>query len=124
MQLERAVGRNPIDRREDPAFPADIESLPRIIEVKAFATNSRGYDLSLETRQVMAARHDPDFYVYVVENTRQGDPTLFTLKVLSGERLRQLLAAAREVRYFSVPWPPEDYDSTPGFESLVAQEEP
>ena len=44
MNLERAAGRNPIDRRYEAAFPADIESQPRLIEVKAAGGNQRGSD--------------------------------------------------------------------------------
>jgi hypothetical protein len=36
--------------------PADIESPPRLIEVKAFGKSNRGFDLWLETRQVDEAR--------------------------------------------------------------------
>jgi hypothetical protein len=45
----------------------------------------------LETRQVEEARNNPNFYVYVVENVRQGSPEEFTLKILGGDRLARLL---------------------------------
>jgi Domain of unknown function (DUF3883) len=112
LALERAQGRDPVDTRYRGA-PADIESPPRLIEVKAFGKSNRGYDLWLETRQVEAARDNPHFYVYVVENVRQGDPAHFSLKVLGGERLTRLLARAKEQRYYTVPWPVADYDSAP-----------
>lgn len=112
MDLERRAGREPSDTRYRGA-PADISSPPRLIEVKAFGTTNRGYDLWLEVRQVEEARRNPNFYVYVVENVRQGDPALFTLKVLGGELLARLLGRAKEQRYFSVPWPAADYDSAP-----------
>ena len=95
MDLERAVGRQPHDTRYKGAA-ADIESPPRVIEVKAFGNFNRGYDLWLETRQVNEARKNPNFYVYVVENVRQGDPALFTLRVLGGARLRHLLTRAKD----------------------------
>lgn len=98
MDLERAAGRQPRGTRYVGA-PADIESPPRLIEVKSFGTSNRGYDLWLEVRQVEEAKANPDFYVYVVENVRQGDPTQFTLRVLGGDRLRRLLERAREQRY-------------------------
>jgi hypothetical protein len=119
MQLERAAGREPIDRRYDAAFPADIESPPRTIEVKAIGTSTRGWFLPVEVKQFDAAQRDPHFYVYVVENTRQGDPTLFSLKVLGGKQLHQLLARAKERRYYEVPWPVGHYDKTPGIEALA-----
>ena len=110
LELERAAGRTPRDTRHAGA-PADIESPPRVIEVKAFGTTNRGFDLWLETRQVDEARSNPDFHLYVVENVRRGDPTHFTLKVLGGERLARLLERAREKRYYEVPWPVADYDT-------------
>jgi hypothetical protein len=112
IQMEAATGRHPRDTRYRGA-PADIESPPRLIEVKAFGRSTRGYDLLLEPRQVEEARENPDFYVYVVENIRQGDPSDFTLRVLAGDRLQRLLTHAKEYRYFGVPWPVADYDSCP-----------
>lgn len=92
---------------------ADISSPPRTIEVKAFGKSNRGYDLWLETRQLEEGLGNPHFYIYVVENVRQGDPALFTLRVLGGERLARLLAGAKEQHYFTVPWPVADYDGCP-----------
>jgi Protein NO VEIN, C-terminal len=112
MQLERDAGREPRDTRYRGA-PADIESAPRMIEVKAFGKSNRGNDLWLETRQVDEAHENPDFYVYVVENVAQGDLAGFKLKVLGGERLARLLERAKEQRYYTVPWPVADYDSAP-----------
>jgi hypothetical protein len=51
MELEQAAGREPRDTRYAGA-PADIESPPRLIEVKAFGKSNRGFDLWFETRQV------------------------------------------------------------------------
>jgi hypothetical protein len=99
----------------------DVEGLPRtsrvlgrVIEVKAFGSSNRGYDLWLEVRQLEEARRNPDFFVYVVENVRQGDPTKFTLKTLGGDRLKSLLDRAKEQRYYTVPWPIADYDLPSG----------
>jgi hypothetical protein len=47
MGLEHAAGRWPRDTRCEGA-PADIESLPRLIELKSFGTSNLGYDLWLE----------------------------------------------------------------------------
>jgi hypothetical protein len=112
IDLELAAGRSPRDTRFKGA-PADIESPPRLIEVKAFGKSNRGYDLWLETRQVDEARSNRNFYLYVVENVRQGDPELFTLKVIGGDRLAKLLMRAKEQRYYTVPWPVADYDTCP-----------
>jgi hypothetical protein len=113
MGLERRAGRDPRDTRHDAQNPADLISPPRVIEVKAFGASARGNDLSLETNQVDEARGNPNFFLYVVEDVRQGDPDRFTLKVLGGTRLRRLLDRAKEQRYFSVPWPVADYESSP-----------
>jgi hypothetical protein len=112
MELERAAGRDPRDTRHKGA-PADIESPPRVIEVKAFGTTTRGYDLPLEVRQMDEAKRNPNFYLYVVENVKQGDPDEFTLRVLGGERLQHLLQRAKEYRGYYVPWPVADYDAGP-----------
>jgi hypothetical protein len=112
MELERAEGREPCDTRYS-GGEADIVSPPRLIEVKAFGRSNRGYGLWLEIPQVEAARRNSNFYVYVVENVRQGDPSLFTLKVLDADRLRHLLERAKERRYYEVPWPVADYETCP-----------
>jgi len=112
MDLEREAGREPVDTRFARG-PADIVSPPRVIEVKAFGKSNRGYDLWLETRQLEEARKNPNFYLYVVENVRQGDPAMFTLRVLGGERLSVLLGRAKEQHYYTVPWPVAHYDACP-----------
>ena len=119
LDLERQAGRTPVDRRYDKAYAADIESLPRVIEVKAVGGSQRGWFLPLEAPQVNEARSNLDFYVYIVDNVRQGDPTKFGLKVLGGERLTRLLEKAKERRYFEVPVPVAEYDDAPGREALA-----
>jgi Domain of unknown function (DUF3883) len=114
IEREREAGREPIDTRYA-GKSADLESPPRLIEVKAAGKPSIRGDgfLWLETRQVEAARDNPDFYVYLVENVRQGDPALFTMRIFGGEQLHRLLKRAREKRYFEVPLPVREYDSAP-----------
>jgi hypothetical protein len=112
MDLERAAGREPRDVRYTRAA-ADIASPPRVIEVKAIGKTARGFDLPLELPQLAAARDDPNFYLYVVDNVRQGDPALFHLRVLGGERLQRMLLRVKEQRYYSMPWPVAEYDSCP-----------
>jgi hypothetical protein len=112
LEYERGQGREAQDVRYSGAA-GDVQSDGRVIEVKAFGRSNRGYGLWLEERQVREARTNPDFYVYVVENIRQGNPSAFTLRVLGGERLRRLLERAKERRYFEVPWPVADYDLPP-----------
>lgn len=91
MQCEREAGRVPSDTRYV-GKPADVESPPRLIEVKAVGKPSGRSDgfLWLETRQVEAARDNADFYVYLVENVRQGDPASFTLRVFGGAQLQRV----------------------------------
>jgi hypothetical protein len=83
------------------------------LRLRRFGKSNRGFDLWLETRQVQEARTNPNFYVYVVENVRQGDSSLFTLRILGGEHLLRLLMRAKEQHYFAMPWPVADYDSCP-----------
>lgn len=114
IEREREAGREPVDVRYT-GRPADIESPPRQIEVKAAGKPSIRSDgfLWLETSQVDAARGNPSFYIYLVENVRQGDPSRFTLRVLGGEQLQRLLARVRERHYFELPLPVAEYDSIP-----------
>jgi hypothetical protein len=74
------------------------------------ARTARGEFLWLETRQVDEARENPNFYLYVVENVRQGDPEHFRLKIYGGEQLQRLLLKAKERRYYEVPVPVAEYD--------------
>jgi hypothetical protein len=113
MEFERRAGREPVDRRYEREFPGDLESPPRIIEIKASAGSYRGWFLPLEPVQLEHARDDPSFFLYVVENVGQGDPANFTLRILSGEHLRALTTRATERRYFEMSWPTADYDMTP-----------
>jgi hypothetical protein len=69
MGLERAAGREPVDRRYEAAFAADIESLPRIIEVKAVGGSQRGWFLPLEVPQVNEARANPRTSTYISSTT-------------------------------------------------------
>jgi hypothetical protein len=65
---------------------ADVKIDDRIIEVKAYGRSARGQDLWLEARQVAEAESHPDFWVYVVDTVRQGDPVEYCLRLLGGER--------------------------------------
>jgi hypothetical protein len=112
VALERAHGRQPRDVRFTRS-PVDIESPPRLIEVKAVGASARGYELPFEVTQYKAALGNPDFYLYVVDNVRQGDPGQFQLRVLGGDRLQGMLARAKEFRAYTVPWPSADYDRAP-----------
>lgn len=113
MERERAAGREPIDRRHSAAYPGDIESGDRIIEVKAFGAVARGSFLWLEAVQVEEARRNAAFWVYIVDNVRQGDPAKFGIRALGGEQLARVIAKAREKRYFEVPLPVGEYDRAP-----------
>jgi hypothetical protein len=118
LLLERRAGRSPVDRRQERTFPADIESPPRIIEVKAVGGDARGADLPLEVAQVERGRTDPNFYLYLVDRVAQGDPAKFRLKVFGGEQLARLLARARERRFYELPVPVAEFDEAPGSEAL------
>jgi hypothetical protein len=118
IELERQAGRPASDRRSVRDVPGDIESPPRIIEVKAVGGDARGADLPLEVAQVKRARTDPNFYLYLVDRIAQGNPADFRLKVFGGEQLTRLLARARERRFFELPVPVVEFDSAPGVEGL------
>jgi len=92
----------------------DVAGEVRTIEIKAYGQSARGQDLWLETRQVDEARTNPEFWLYIVENVRQGDPARFRLIEIGGEDLLQLLQRAVERRYFTVPWPVAVYDALVG----------
>lgn len=109
-ELERTAGRSPTDMRATTSA-VDIVSPPRAIEVKAYGRFARGEELFIEVVQFDEAERNPHFYLYVVENVRQGDPEHFELKVLAGQDLRNLLDRAKEHRYFTVPWPVAHYDA-------------
>ena len=113
LGLERAAGRSPADRHKEKAFGADIDSPPRVIEVKSSVGSYRNWPLPLAGPQVKRGLSDPNFYVYVVENVGQGDPAKFSLKVLHGDRLRSMLERAVPQTSHAVPWPVANYDTTP-----------
>jgi hypothetical protein len=119
MDLERAAGRVPSDKRSDTRYPADIDSPPRVIEVKAVGADARGQDLPLEVAQVERARIDPNFYLYLVDRIAQGNPASFRLKVFAGERLARLITRVREQRYFELPVPVAEFDEAPGKDALT-----
>lgn len=118
IELERLAGREAHDRRSLRGFPGDIESPPRVIEVKAVGGDARGADLPLEVTQVERGRVDPNFYLYLIDRVAQGNPAQFRLKVFGGEQLARLLARARERRFYELPVPVAEFDAAPGPEAL------
>lgn len=114
MQYEMAQGRTPVDTRRTKGAPADIASSGRLIEVKSTATSFRGWYLSLQPGQLKLARSDASFHVYVVEGIGSGDdPGAITLRILTGAALRSMVAKARAVVSYEVPWPTALYDASP-----------
>lgn len=118
IEQERQAGREAHDRRSLRSFPGDIDSPPRIIEVKAVGGDARGADLPLEVTQVERGRDDPNFYLYLVDRIAQGNPGHFRLKIFGGEQLARLLARARERRFYELPVPVAEFDAAPGQEAL------
>lgn len=113
MELERAAGRQPRDTRHERGAPADIDSPPRLIEVKAYGGSARGSLLWREGAQVRTARQLPDrFHLDVVDHLRPGRAGMH-LHDLHGARLARLLERASEHRHFEVTWPVADYDAGP-----------
>ncbi|WP_406840929.1 DUF3883 domain-containing protein [Streptomyces sp. AHU1] len=102
MALERAAGRDPKDVRVS-GLPYDVESLPRLIEVKAFSRTARSEALPLEHRQVEAARANPEhYYVYVVDNLASAEEAEVGVRILHGEALLAMIERTRpQITY----WP-------------------
>ncbi|SNT49652.1 hypothetical protein SAMN05421812_107234 [Asanoa hainanensis] len=113
LRWEADHGRPAEDTRGTGA-PADVASSGRTIEVKACGASARGQDLWLESRQRAEADTNPDFWIYIVENVRQGDPAHFRLLQIGGEDLKRLVRRAVERQYFTVPWPVAEYDALIG----------
>nr|WSY53574.1 DUF3883 domain-containing protein [Streptomyces sp. NBC_00886] len=102
MALERAAGRDPRDVHTS-GLPHDVESLPRLIEVKAFSRSARSATLPLERRQVDAAMADPEhYYLYVVDNLAGVDGAGVGVRILHGEVLRTMIERSQpQITY----WP-------------------
>lgn len=111
IQHEQAAGRVAHDVRGTGAA-GDVSSVGRMIEIKAYGKSARGTFLWLESRQYEAARADPNFWVYVVDNVAQGDPKKFGLIKLGRERLAPLVCRAKEQRTYVLPFPVALYDET------------
>jgi hypothetical protein len=111
IEFEKQQGRMATDTRR--IGPTDIDSPPFKIEVKAFGVSTRGQDLPFETPQLVEAQSNPNFRLYIVENVRQGDPALFTLRVIEGTLLAEIVKRARERRCYELPLPTADYDKSP-----------
>ncbi|MDX6254087.1 MAG: hypothetical protein QOJ11_421 [Frankiales bacterium] len=109
LKWEAAQGREASDTRGQGAA-ADLISGDRVIEVKAYGLSARGADLWLEVRQVEEAKANKNFWLYLVENVRQGDPSMFRHVELGGDVLAQLVSRAVPRHYFTVPFPVATYD--------------
>ncbi|MEU6066789.1 MULTISPECIES: DUF3883 domain-containing protein [Streptomyces] len=102
MALERAAGRDPKDVRTS-GLPYDVDSPPRMIEVKAFSRSARSEALPLEQRQVTAAKAAPEhYYLYVVDNLAGLDGAAVAVRVLHGEALLAMIERSKpQITY----WP-------------------
>jgi hypothetical protein len=88
LNWEAAHGRPSHDTRGTGAA-GDVAGVHRTIEVKAYGGFARGEDLWLEPRQVSEGRQNPNFWLYVVENIRQGDPARFRCCRSEARRFRR-----------------------------------
>ncbi|MET9555140.1 DUF3883 domain-containing protein [Streptomyces sp. NPDC006645] len=102
MALERAAGREPKDVRTS-GLPYDVESPPRMIEVKAFSRSARSEALPLEHRQVEAFKANPEhYYLYVVDNLAGRDGAATGVRIVHGDELRAMIERTRpQITY----WP-------------------
>jgi hypothetical protein len=112
IERERKEGRRAEDCRGK--RPADVYSPPRLIEVKAFGGTARGQILWLEEAQVREARGNPDFWLYVVDNIRQGDSRQFGLITFSQTEVLALLDRGRQHVHWEATLPTEEYDRKRG----------
>jgi hypothetical protein len=112
---ERHFGREARDTRRQPGA-ADVASGDRVIEIKAssgWAVRENG--LLYVTGPQLRRASDPNFYLYIVENVSQGDPSKIEIRVLHGEDLQRLFAGARPDIYY-VPVRKGDYRKLPKLE--------
>lgn len=108
-ELERADGREPRDARGQSAV--DIISSERHIEVKAFGGSARGEMLWLEEAQVREARQNPDFWLYVVDGLRNGDPDSYGIVRYSRDEAVALIERGRRRVHWETTLPAGDYDA-------------
>ena len=111
----RLFGREARDTRRVPGA-ADVESSGRIIEIKAssgWAVRSNG--LIYITGPQLRRASDLNYYLYIVENVSQGDPSKAEIRVLHGEDLKRLCAGAKPDIYY-VPVRAGDYKKLPRLE--------
>jgi hypothetical protein len=115
IEQEHRLGRAARDMRRQRGAP-DIESGDRRIELKVVGAWLRTRGLLLFTPgQIRKAEQDSDYYVYIVENVTQGDPSKFEVRVLHGDELRRLCAGAKPQRVY-VPVRVADYAKLPRLE--------
>lgn len=111
IDCERRQGRAARDARGSGLGGAgDVESDGRIIEVKAFSKwglKSTGL-LLFTPGQLRVGLASANYYIYIVENVAQGNPSKFELRVLHGADLQRLLAGAKPQRFY-VPLRAVDY---------------
>lgn len=113
---ERAAGRTAADVHKIKGSLVDVESTDdatgekRLIEIKAFGGTGRGDFLWLESNQVEALEQDPGSHLYIVTNVKSPEPQAIRVLDLTGEQLRERLAAKKEKHYYEVPLPVAVYD--------------
>jgi hypothetical protein len=111
IDCEQRQGRAARDARGSGLGGAgDVESDGRIIEVKAFSKwglKSTGL-LLFTPAQLREGERNANYYIYIVENVAQGDPSKFELRELHGTDLQRLLAGAKPQRFY-VPVRAADY---------------
>ncbi|MGO1259379.1 MAG: protein NO VEIN domain-containing protein [Brachybacterium sp.] len=113
---ERAAGRTAVDVHKINGSLVDVESTDdatgekRLIEIKAFGGTGRGDFLWLESNQVEAFEQVPGSHLYIVTNVKSPEPHAIRVLDLTGEQLRERLAAKKDKHYYEVPLPVAVYD--------------
>lgn len=113
---ERSAGRTAVDVHKTKGSLVDVESVDdatgekRLIEIKAFGGAGRGDFLWLESNQVKALEQVSGSHLYIVTNVKSPERDAIRVLDLTGEQLRERLAAKREKHYYEVPLPVAVYD--------------
>lgn len=116
IAYEKAAGRTATDTCIDRVARVDVVSKDeatgqqRHIEIKAYGGSGRGEDLWLERAQIEVLESVPNPHLYIVTHVRSPEPGSVRILDLTGDELREGLAAKRPKEHFEVPLPTSMYD--------------
>lgn len=123
IERERKLGRDARDVRNRREI-ADVESSGRFIEVKCFSGSfkPRLGSLLFTPAQLKHARDNDAYFVYLVENLGQPEPTRVTIRVIHGDVLRRMVTdPGVQIQRYIVPLRIAEYDKLPHLEDPVGR---